>query len=137
MNDILHSDLELDYAIADAVGWDGLFEAMDLQGKKFVSYVENGDGTYDAFRPSTDLNDSFYAANRAGLFDQKDGWLLYLAYEVGNVDEEWWVQVIIEDPEIYDCWRQPRGTEADHLFRCKGATTPALAICLAILELKQ
>lgn len=101
---------ELDRAVAEAIG--------DEPGLPFsIARADRGEEGF-TYRPcSTDLNAAFAAAEKVGLFD-------YHAAELDWEDGRWYVQWLV-DPG--------HGGLGDSAV----ATTPALAICAGILELKE
>ena len=99
---------ELDFAVAKVAGFDVIGNEIEDD----EVWVDNEDGrTSRMFRPSTDLNAAFAAAEKAGLFDD---WLLTKG------KEGWYFQDHSE--------RYMEGIKAP---------TPALAICAAILHEKE
>ena len=99
---------ELDYAVAKAAGFDVIGDEIEDD----EVWVDNEDGgTSRMFRPSTDLNAAFAAAEKVGLFDV---WLL------AKGESYWHLQDYSE--------RDMEGIQAP---------TPALVICAAILHEKE
>ena len=107
---------DLDRAVAEAIGLAPALQSPD--GKKFFYDPRDPLHGLRTFLPSTDLNDAFRAAEKTGLFDgTKDGPEVHLAK---TIDGQW--EVLIG------------GSEMGYLTREK---TPALAICAAILKMKE
>lgn len=106
--------VELDRKVAEAIGLHG--EIRNLLGESFFYRTPYPDspGTIK-FRPSTDLNDAFYAAEQVGLFN---------GHNLGRGGGPW--QIVN--------WDEPAGYEHIGLA---SADTPALAICRGILSLKE
>jgi len=111
---------ETDVLVANSIGCEGTggyaFAARNDSGQ--IKHVIIGfmDGiNFSHFRPSEDLNDAFWAAEKIELFED-----LYLYYE--SVDKTW---RIVE----YDIWNE------NHEF-VVSADTVAFAICKAILWLR-
>lgn len=101
---------ELDRAVAEAIGLKATHRLSS--GSFLFTHPRSGVGAvHSAFRPSTDLNDAFYAAEAVGLFDQ---------WHIGK-------------------WSNPPqsgwGIEGDDSPVSGLYQTPSLAICAAILEL--
>ena len=127
----IKAGVELDRAVAEIIGiqtmlddgkvvtacreWDDILEELGTQLPR---------GTWRIpFQPSTDLNAAFAAAEKAGLFHQDtDAFLCRTPYGKRGSGEEWKV------------WREQDGKLR---FECSHhGSTPALAICAAILKLK-
>ena len=108
--------VELDRAVAEAIG----LEIVETHCGTEV-WFDNGNGTLSQCNPSVNLNAAFAAAERVGLFDP-DGPEAFLAqHPAGSVEwKVWW-----EDSD------DPDGGHAVY------KSTPALAICAAILELEE
>lgn len=108
---------ELDRAVAEAIGL-RFMHAM-LGGLSFFVDPNEGTGVSPfGFQPSVDLNDAFFATERAGLFDvERDGPEVHLAK---TFDGQW---------EILT-----GGSEMGYVSR---ESTPAQAICAAILALSK
>ena len=112
---------ELDRAVAEAIGllWTGPYGSRRGGGQKFCwpgetvppRYVDVG-GTWS---PSTDLNAAFEAADKVGLFDKNKHDAI-----LGKTSSGQWEIV----------W----GTDDEDTVT---APSPALAICAALLELKE
>lgn len=109
--------IDLDRAIAGVIG---LICTQRVLGSDIEFYVDPRDGGREVprtFKPSANLNDSFRAAEAAGLFTAyRDGPEVHLAK---TIDGQW---------EILT-----GGSEMGYLTR---EATPALAICAAILKLE-
>lgn len=107
--------IDLDRAIAGVIG---LVCTQRVLGSDIEFYADPRAGTLAVprtFKPSTDLNDAFRAAEAAGLFDgTRDGPEVHLAK---TIDGMW--EILIG------------GSEMGYLTR---EATPALAICAAILK---
>ena len=100
---------ELDRAVAEAVGLEVVGGGVDEDGEV---WVVNEDGrTSREFRPSADLNAAFAAAERAAVFVWAAG-----------------MQRLVDGWRVYDPIRPRRSGSVQ--------SSPALAICAAILELK-
>jgi hypothetical protein len=110
--------IELDRAIAGVIG-------LGLPRRVLDSYIEwyvdPLDGAIRQFKPSVDLKDAFYAAEKAGLFI---GCSHILGR--GSVSEpngHWWVH-----------HTRDRDDELAEESEIGSGATPALAICAAILK---
>lgn len=106
---------DLDRAVAEAIGLVCALQSHDIplrssDGKQFFSDPRDPLPGLRAFQPSTDLNDAFHAAEETGLFEGR--WL-------GRLVTGW----AIMDLETMNVVGQDRG-----------CSTPALAICAAILK---
>ena len=119
---------ELDRAVAEAIGWEakesGPWERWDEPPEiRMVAVDETGHIHWMDGGPSTDLNAAFAAAERARLFHQDtDAFLCRTPYGKRGSGEEWKV------------WCEQDGKLR---FECSHhSSTPALAICAAILKLK-
>lgn len=114
----IKAGLDLDRAIAGVIG---LICTHRVLGSDIEFYVDPRAGANEVprmFKPSTDLNDAFQAAEVAGLFDVvRNGPEVHLAK---TIDGEW---------EILT-----GGSEMGYVTR---KDTPALAICGAILKLSK
>ena len=101
----IEAGVELDLAVAYAIGWctrpDYPGDWQDEKGRTWP---------ISEFRPSTDLNAAFAAAERVGLFEK--------AY-IGSHHDLWFVGGIFDEMNPEEC-----------------LCTPALAICAAILGIK-
>jgi hypothetical protein len=107
---------ELDMAVAEAIGWRQSGEAWVQQETPLDRECWVSD-----FRPSTDLNAAFAAAEKAGLFS-------------GN-------HLLNSQPNNHCAMLYKLSDDLWHVSGCCGerysdATTPALAICAAILKTK-
>ena len=111
---------ELDCAVAEAMGWArGTVDAAAA----FFWFSEDGIAQFPVkeFKPSTDLNVAFAAAEKVGLFmcDTQDGPGTNLRLFRGG-GGFWWITNGNRRPVVQF-----------------SARTPALAICAAILKLKE
>ena len=100
---------DLDRAVAEAIGLVCTHRVLG-SGLQFFSDPRDPLPGLRAFQPSTDLNDAFHAAEETGLFEGR--WL-------GRLVTGW----AIMDLETMNVVGQDRG-----------CSTPALAICAAILK---
>lgn len=109
----LQPGAETDKLVADAIGIPYLM-VKKLDGSTACSHVESGDGTFDDFAPSTELNDAFWAARQMISSSFTLDW-----HETYRLDGKagWCVEI------------------NGHCFS-DFTDTPAMAICLAILNLK-
>ncbi len=122
-------DPELDLAVANAVGLKVVTGGVDEDGEFKLTglyaddvWVVYGDGDESRlFRPSTDLNAAFAAAEKARLFCDEETFMQ-------QVDTQWRV-----------CrWQHDEGPpKVDTAVDLGCASVPALAICAAILKLKE
>ena len=124
----IEEGLKLDCAVAEAVG---LKTAVRGSHEVFISHREwdelrgvehptcEGDIACITFAPSDDLNDAFAAAERA-------------VTQVWEKDQrDWGLSIYIGRNERG--WTCSLGCDEDRVF----AATPAMAICAAILKLKE
>lgn len=121
----------LDWAVAEAIGWqfkcrpkNGMSRFDEIAGTNLEGWWD-GDRyvSYEAPCFSTDLNAAFAAAERAGLFHQDtDAFLCRTPYGKRGSEEEWKVWCEQGEKLRFEC--------SYH------GSTPALAICAAILALK-
>ncbi len=116
----LQAGAETDRLVAEAIGMPH-FMANKLDGSVACSHVESSMGTFDDFAPSTALNDAFWAAEQVGLFND-----YYLSkassYRWRGLDGNWVIKL------TGSCW-----PESPFVF----GATPEMAICKAILKLKE
>ena len=104
---------ETDRLVAESVGaTKDVAGDWSLNGEKIGTQSMEGD--WD-FHPSSDLNDAFWAAEQVGLFDD---------YSLG------WRRV-------YNRWELSKFIPMDGPYKIAHAETPAMAICKAILKLKE
>ena len=108
------SNAELDLEVANAIGLIDTHQTS--RGERL--FVDPRDGTrarYKEFHPSTDLNDAFSAADAVRLFRQ---------YALSMSGNEWFITPACQIPWFTET---VLGT----------AATPELAICEAVLKLKE
>lgn len=122
MIDALQPGAELDHAVAKACGWRTV-NVLGSDGKEACGTVRRIDGELErrVFRPSTDLNDAFAAAEICGLVDRAS---------FQKINDEWRViEKVDSDPPGY--------YGKQELVRFAGTGDAlSLAICAAILKLK-
>ena len=105
----------LDMDVARAIGIT-TFLAKMTSGDMQCTHLESGEGTFDSFRPSTNLNDSFWAAELFGLFACKQH---DMALVQSGSRNHWFLSAGDKD-----------------FCGVSEGETPALAISRAILNLK-
>jgi hypothetical protein len=108
---------ELDRAVAEAIGWRQSGEAWVNKETPLDRECWMSD-----FSPSTDLNAAFAAAEKVGLFETR---------LLRQVERNLW-EVI--DIHAYVFMQERGGCDAAD---CAFGSTPALAICAAILKLRE
>lgn len=110
---MLNPGSETDLAVAKACGIDYVIhDGLVFRGRMLLAGIPE-------FRPSTDLNDAFYAALACGLFSEFSG---ILRFHWKSIESGEW-QVEYQIP----------GTLTFVPLVASGST-PALAICAAILK---